>query len=525
MEQSEDIDKSKPSSAPSADGTASAKSSGAQKEARDASVLEPPEKGFSLLKARTAKDVFARFCFVGIFITENILHSVHFEAEIDAMVAPALAPLPREAAVCLHMVHIVFGLFGAIFIILSGLDTAGRTALTKGTSMMLVFMGTITWTWWINRQGVLYWNLDPYPFWDVRCSAEKRNRTVHILKNISIIGALTMFQQMAKYEKQAMPSNPSFFEGLVTALRPWSFTSTLAPQLVALAVLRCFLRVELPGYFATIALVLSIMAVQAAANLVNSYKDFERGIDTKETAGDRTLVDNLVSVRTLKVLAVISLLWWCSYFAWSLAATNFDRTVLGLAALGTLLALGYTAGPAPLKYLGLGDLAIFICFGPGVIAYSCIVLVGFVRWEVIAFTTPVTLYVIAILHANNYRDIEADSRTGAKTVAILLGPRASLYYYDLLLTCAHLGALAAGYHYGCVGASASLLVLPQSVWLSVRIRNRALLRTQDEETAKTTMIFGVALALGIITMPGLELSQLGLAVTGLVVVLLKVFAN
>ena len=147
------------------------------------------------------------------------------------------------------MVHIIFGLFGAVFVLISGFDTAGRTALTKGlrccklqvlstlsgycrmpvgcmklgactdcsctqwhlhlsvvlwagTSMMLVFMATITWTWWINRQGVLYWNLDSVPFWNANCSAEKRNRTVHILKNISIVGALTMLQQMAKYESQ-----------------------------------------------------------------------------------------------------------------------------------------------------------------------------------------------------------------------------------------------------------------------------------------------------------------------------------
>eukprot|EP00408_Alexandrium_pacificum_P066400 CAMPEP_0171178790 /NCGR_PEP_ID=MMETSP0790-20130122/12927_1 /TAXON_ID=2925 /ORGANISM="Alexandrium catenella, Strain OF101" /LENGTH=512 /DNA_ID=CAMNT_0011643711 /DNA_START=69 /DNA_END=1607 /DNA_ORIENTATION=+ len=489
---------------------------------------EEPElagRSQSFLKVRALKDVFARLCFVGIFITENMLHSYHFEAEIDGMVAPALAPLPREVGVCLHLVHIIFGLFGAIFIILSGFDTAGRTALTKGTSMMLVFMGSITWTWWINRQGVLYWDLDPYPFWDARCSAEKRNRTVHILKNISIVGALTMFQQIAKYEKQAMPTRPSFFEGLITSLRPWSFTSTLAPQFVALAVLRCYLHIELPGYFATFALLLALMAVQAAANLVNSFKDFERGIDTKETAGDRTLVDNLVSVGLLKALALLGLILWCSYFLWSVVATGFSPTVLGLALLGTVLALGYTAGPAPLKYMGLGDLAIFICFGPAVIAYSSTVLVGTWRWEAIAFTIPVTLYVIAILHANNYRDIEADSRTGAKTVAILLGPRLSLHYYDLLLTCAHLGALAAGYHYNCVGALASLLVLPQTVWLSFRIRRTATLKTQDEETAKTTLMFAVALSLGIMTMPGAEISRAGFFVTGLVVAVLKVFAD
>merc|ERR1719502_1612226 len=69
-----------------------------------------PSEVPSLLKAKTAKDILARFCFVGIFITENVLHAIHFELEVDNMVAPAVAPLPRELAVALHLVHIVFGL-------------------------------------------------------------------------------------------------------------------------------------------------------------------------------------------------------------------------------------------------------------------------------------------------------------------------------------------------------------------------------------------------------------------------------
>merc|ERR1719396_33504 len=113
-----------------------------------------------------------------------------------------------------------------------------------------------------------------------------------------------MFQQMAKYESKAFPVRPSFLEGVVTALRPWSFPATLAPQLVALAVLRCLLHIELPGYITTFSLVLSLMAVQATANLVNSYKDFEKGVDTQESAGDRTLVDGLVSRQTLTALTL-----------------------------------------------------------------------------------------------------------------------------------------------------------------------------------------------------------------------------
>ena len=38
----------------------------------------------------------------------------------------------KEFAVSLHLVHIIFGLFGAVFVLISGFDTAGRTALTKG---------------------------------------------------------------------------------------------------------------------------------------------------------------------------------------------------------------------------------------------------------------------------------------------------------------------------------------------------------------------------------------------------------
>ena len=40
----------------------------------------------------------------------------------------------------LHLVHIIFGLFGAIFVLVSGFDTAGRTALTKGLLMLQTYM-------------------------------------------------------------------------------------------------------------------------------------------------------------------------------------------------------------------------------------------------------------------------------------------------------------------------------------------------------------------------------------------------
>ena len=45
----------------------------------------------------------ARLGFVGIFITENIMHAIHFEFEVEHMVAPAVAPLPRVTCLMLNI--------------------------------------------------------------------------------------------------------------------------------------------------------------------------------------------------------------------------------------------------------------------------------------------------------------------------------------------------------------------------------------------------------------------------------------
>lgn len=73
------------------------------------------------------------------------------------------APFTRKTKK-LAEVHIIFGLFGAVFVLVSGFDTAGRTALTKGTSMMLVFMGTITWPFGAFHVGLNLVGLIPSAF-------------------------------------------------------------------------------------------------------------------------------------------------------------------------------------------------------------------------------------------------------------------------------------------------------------------------------------------------------------------------
>ena len=74
----------------------------------------------SIFKCKHPMDLVARCCFVGIFIVENVFHFLYFDVEMEQLVAPALRPLPRQVGVGLHVMHIVLGILGAVFVILSG---------------------------------------------------------------------------------------------------------------------------------------------------------------------------------------------------------------------------------------------------------------------------------------------------------------------------------------------------------------------------------------------------------------------
>lgn len=101
---------------------------------------------------------------------------------------------------------------------------------------MMIFMVTITWTWWVNRNGILITDMESGP--------EKRNRIIHILKNISIFGGLNLVQNMARYDEgnelqlSGNKLKVSRLQAFVTSLRVWTFPATVMPILVTLVVLR-----------------------------------------------------------------------------------------------------------------------------------------------------------------------------------------------------------------------------------------------------------------------------------------------
>lgn len=103
----------------------------------------------------------------------------------------------------------------------------------------------------------------------------------------------------------------------------------------------------------------------------------------------------------------------------------------------------YTAKPLALKYRvpGLGDLIVFICFGPLLAGYISAVTTGAPQLNAIVFSLPVGCLVESILNANNVRDMQADKKAGARTLALAIGRHASTRLFQTALTFAFLGIL------------------------------------------------------------------------------------
>jgi 1,4-dihydroxy-2-naphthoate octaprenyltransferase len=93
----------------------------------------------------------------------------------------------------------------------------------------------------------------------------------------------------------------------------------------------------------------------------------------------------------------------------------------------------YTWGPLPLKFNALGDLAVFLNFGVLGSLGAWTVQTGVLSWTPVLWAIPMSIFVVAILHANNWRDIQSDQAGGIQTMASVLGDAASESYYTLLL--------------------------------------------------------------------------------------------
>lgn len=281
------------------------------------------------------------------------------------------------------------------------------------------------------------------------------------------------------------------------ATRPWSFTMSLISVTIGtlLAAQKC--PVSWPWF---LLVALGIVSFHAGANLVNDYCDTRYRVDQTDSPTTKyrpqPIFAGLLTPGELLGEAVFML--GLTVAIGLLIASQRTIWALWIGLVGLFAAVFYTAGPAKFKYRGLGELAVFLMWGPLMIEGAFAVQCRHLSLNALLVSVPVGIWVALVLLANNMRDINYDTRVNIKTLSIMLGKEKSLLLYTALMIAAYmftLGIIAAG----VLGlwALLTLLSLPQAVRLVLDFR-ADIPDAADAVTARLETSFGALLIAGIV---------------------------
>src|SRR3954452_19733011 len=213
--------------------------------------------------------------------------------------------------------------------------------------------------------------------------------------------------------------------------RPRPLPAAVAPVLVgtgAAAALDGFRAVP-----AVLALVVAL-ALQVAVNYANDYSDGIRGTDA-DRVGPMRLVGSGAASPGQVLRAAVAAFAVAAVAGLVLAAMS-SWWLLAVGAVCIAAAWTYTGGPLPYGYRALGELFVFVFFGLVAVVGTTFVQTRTLEPLAFAAAVPVGLLIVAILVVNNLRDIAGDAAVGKRTLAVVVGDRATRVGYIALLAAA-----------------------------------------------------------------------------------------
>jgi 1,4-dihydroxy-2-naphthoate octaprenyltransferase len=245
-----------------------------------------------------------------------------------------------------------------------------------------------------------------------------------------------------------------------------------------------------------IATLLAALLIQIGTNFANDVFDFRRGADTVERLGPlRVTQGGLVTPRQVLVATCVTFGLALLVGLYLVVIGGWPILLLGV--LCVLAGLGYTGGPWPFGYHGLGDLVCFIFFGVLAVLGSAYLQSATLTPLDVWASIPVGCLVTAILIVNNLRDIDTDRRVGKMTLAVRLGRRGTRLEYAACVAVAYGVVIGLGLA-GMVGTFwwLPLLSLPLGTWL-VRYVGRTVGRPLNnalKRTGQLDLLFGLLFA-------------------------------
>ncbi|MGC6477126.1 MAG: 1,4-dihydroxy-2-naphthoate polyprenyltransferase [Ilumatobacteraceae bacterium] len=243
-----------------------------------------------------------------------------------------------------------------------------------------------------------------------------------------------------------------------------------------------------------LALVVSL-SLQVGVNYANDYSDGVRGTDDVRVGPLRLVASGSATPEQVRAAALTSLLL-ASVAGFALAAmTSWWLIAVGVAAV--LAAWGYTGGPKPYGYLGLGEVFVFVFFGLVATVGTTFAAVEQLLWRSWVAGVGVGALACALLVVNNLRDLPTDRDVNKRTLAVRLDDARTRVMFTTLVVV----ALASSVAIGDLGALIALAVAVPALSVVRTIHSGVVgaeLIPVLGSTGKLQLLFGVLLSVGLV---------------------------
>lgn len=247
-------------------------------------------------------------------------------------------------------------------------------------------------------------------------------------------------------------------KSILLASRPKTLPAAIVPVWAG-----CALSWKLTGNFnlwLAICTLGGAIAIQIATNFFNDAIDSKKGADTAKRLGpQRVTASGLMSPRTVLLWGTIFLVIAAIFGAFLIHERGWPILAIGIPSL--FLAYGYTGGPFPLAYRGLGELFVILFFGFIAVTGTVFVQTGAWPNEALLLGGQIGLLSAVLISINNLRDREEDESTGKRTLAVRAGPKFAALFIWMeikLAAFAGLGWIAFGYPYLAIASAPVLLM-------------------------------------------------------------------
>ncbi len=171
-------------------------------------------------------------------------------------------------------------------------------------------------------------------------------------------------------------------------------------------------------------LTLGLIFAHATNNLLNDVTDYVKGVDQdnyyRAQYGPQTLTHGLFTMREILTYAAVSGVLALAFGGYLIYTGG--ATALILVGLGAFFVLFYTW---PLKYIGLGEIAVIIVWGPLMIGGGYYVITGHWDWNVVWAGMPYALGATTVIFGKHIDKFDKDKEKGIHTLPVVIGERAA----------------------------------------------------------------------------------------------------